>query len=391
MRDNIEIRRVGSEQYVELMDVLDESFGFKFQSEGIVPFIRLLPKLYKEQYRPWDNNICVVEDGRIKAAVGLYYSAMRVCGETLRVGGIGNVAVLPDERRKGYMKAAMCASVDEMKGNGTDFCFLDGQRQRYRYFGFDCAGYVRFFFIHSSNIYHTYGEDCAVPLSVEPITAENIDADFILSLYNRNPVRTERDPAALYDILCSWDNTPFYLCRDGRRVGYFVSGDAGLADGYVNEFAVADESDIPDAIRTLTLSMKKKELELDVPVWDEALIGHLSEISAMQRLREAQKISIYNYRNTLNAFLKYKALETPLPDCSATVLIHGERCDERLLLSVKNGVCCVEETDAPLQIELTHTEATAFFFGMNCVRRREAGAFAACLPLPIPVMGQDHV
>ena len=134
---NITVGLADASQYDELMEVLDASFSFEKEKDR---FLSLLPKLYRKEYRPWENNICVFEDGKIRAAVGLYYAKYHVCGDILTYGGIGNVGVLPESRGNGYMKLAMNAAVEKMIHDGIDFGVLDGQRQRYRYFGFDNAG-----------------------------------------------------------------------------------------------------------------------------------------------------------------------------------------------------------------------------------------------------------
>ncbi|MEE1011206.1 MAG: GNAT family N-acetyltransferase, partial [Acutalibacteraceae bacterium] len=82
----------------ELIETLNEVFF----SEEDIDFLFLLPKLYKEQYNPAENNIILKEDGVIKAAVGCYPVNVTVAGKKLRIMGIGNVAVTTDCRRKGY-------------------------------------------------------------------------------------------------------------------------------------------------------------------------------------------------------------------------------------------------------------------------------------------------
>ncbi|MBR5427946.1 MAG: GNAT family N-acetyltransferase, partial [Clostridia bacterium] len=105
MSDSFKVCRVGEDRYDELMQMMDLSFGFV--ETDSVPFLQLLPKLYKKQYAPWQNNMCVLEKGRLRSAIGIYYQQMDVCGELLKVGGIGNVCVHPDARGKGYMQKAL--------------------------------------------------------------------------------------------------------------------------------------------------------------------------------------------------------------------------------------------------------------------------------------------
>ena len=85
----------------ELIDFLNYVFGMNGADSG---FYRLLPKLYKPENRPEDYNYVVLEDGKLRAAVGAYPIELEVAGHVLRGAGIGSVAVHPFHRRKGYME-----------------------------------------------------------------------------------------------------------------------------------------------------------------------------------------------------------------------------------------------------------------------------------------------
>ena len=52
-------------------------------------------------------------------AVGAYDETYRVAGETVRFRGIGNVAAHPRAKGKGYMRAAMDATMADMVKDGA--------------------------------------------------------------------------------------------------------------------------------------------------------------------------------------------------------------------------------------------------------------------------------
>ena len=126
--------RASAEMYDELMDVLNYTFGF---SSSDYDFQKLLPKLYASKEYACHNNYVIAENGRIKAAVGAYDDILTVCGEEIKCRGIGNVAVHPYSRSKGYMIECMNMSIGDMIRDGIDISFLGGHRQRYGYFGFE--------------------------------------------------------------------------------------------------------------------------------------------------------------------------------------------------------------------------------------------------------------
>ena len=123
--------------YADYMNCINLVFGFTTPEQK---FEGLLPKLYREDRRPQDSNYVVTEDGKLVAAVGAYDHEITVCGIKIPCRGIGNVAVDPETRGKGYMKATMNAALEDMIKEGIALSTLGGRRQRYQYFSYDKAG-----------------------------------------------------------------------------------------------------------------------------------------------------------------------------------------------------------------------------------------------------------
>ena len=102
MKSEIFCGRATDFSYDAVMELLNLSFNFT-EPESL--FQGLLPKCYREEYRPQDSNYVVVdENGVMAAAVGAYDHEISVSSHVLRCRGIGNVAVHPEHRNKGYMK-----------------------------------------------------------------------------------------------------------------------------------------------------------------------------------------------------------------------------------------------------------------------------------------------
>lgn len=369
------------------MSVLDTSFGFETEDDR---FIHLLPKLYRPEYNPWENNICVFEDGKICAAVGLYYGKYHICNETLLYGGIGNVAVLPEARRKGYMKLAMQAAIQEMAENGTAFCVLDGQRQRYRYFGFDNAGAYFVYHVTKTNLRHIYGADRKTGITIEPIIASDTAALDAVYEYNRSrALYAERSRDALYDLLLSWHASAYKLMKDGKMVGYYVLG----ADGKeVREFTLSDLSLLDEAVIAVVDGAEQYGVRFTFAPHCHAYCDFFFGICDWMDVAGSCKISVYRYQQVLHAFLQAKALEHPLPDVRFACLIHGWRADEQLEIICQNGQAVVQPTEKAPELELSHLDAGNFFFANHSKYRRELqNAGAGLLPLPFFLFSQDHV
>ena len=124
---DVKITKATERDYDELLDFLNMVFGFNGQEND---FLKLLPKLYREQYEPWKSNyIAKDENGRMVCAVGAYDEEYSVAGETIRFRGVGNVAAHPRAKGKGYMRAAMDAAMADMVKDGVDFSALGGLGQ----------------------------------------------------------------------------------------------------------------------------------------------------------------------------------------------------------------------------------------------------------------------
>ena len=81
-----------------------------------------------------------------------------------------------------------------------------------------------------------------------------------------------------------------------------------------------------------------------------------------------------------------------LPDGELTVNIEGIAKEERLSISVKDGVPSVEETDAEPDLELSHIEAMDLFFAPYRPERDRLPAYVRTwLPLPLFVYSADTV
>ena len=108
----------GTENYYDdYMDFINYVFGFNGNRDD---FKKLLPKIYRPEDKPVENSYIVAENGKLKAAIGAYDIIYNAFGEDVKIRGIGNVAVHPYARSKGYMKLLMNRAVEDMIADGVD-------------------------------------------------------------------------------------------------------------------------------------------------------------------------------------------------------------------------------------------------------------------------------
>lgn len=373
--------------YDDYMDFINYVFGFNGNSSD---FKKLLPKLYRPEDDPAGNSYVAVEDGKLKAAVGAFDLDVSVDGEILHTRGIGNVAVHPYARSRGYMRRLMNDAVDDMIRDGIDFSTLGGRRQRYNYFSYDKVGQSVSLSFNSDNMRHTFGSPRTHSIAIRRIAAnDGASLDHIAALHKTLPLYGVRSRERLYDILTSWGASVWYGVEDDVCVGYAV-----VKDDTVNEIAVADEERIAEFTVSLFDAVGRGKLTVNLPTFMPGYIERLCRICEWYTVSPEKSFSVLNYEHTVGAFMRLKAKSAakPLPDGELTLLIHGRGGDENITVSVKNGVPGVQRTDKKADFEYDHLTAMNVLFAPLCPERDRLPDFARLwLPLPIFIYYADAV
>ncbi len=386
MEKNIYCGRGNHIPYDDYMELINVSFSF-FTPDS--QFLGLLPKCYREQYRPQDSNYVITEDGILTAAVGAYDHELVVCGHRLPCRGVGNVAVHPDHRSKGYMKDAMNAALRDMIKDGIALSTLGGRRQRYQYFGYDKAGPIYTFEFSRENCRKIYG-DYASPYEVRVVTdpADPV-IDRIIALNETQSVRPIRPRGQYLDIANTWKAKLLAVMDGDRFVGYAIM-DAGNT---ISEVQTVDNKEFMNLLRTVQAALGES-IRVCLPAHNVDYIRDLAPIAEGLSLGCAMHFNVLDYRAVTEAFLALKLTYEKLPDGELTLLIHGFAGDERIRVSVKDGESSVEIIDEtiPVDCELTHLEAIAFLFSPFSPARNTASDLAKLwFPLPICMYRADEV
>ena len=386
MEKNIYCGRGNAVPYEELMSVLNTSFGF-FTPE--TEFLGLLPKLYREQYRPQDQNWVVTEDEVLTAAIGAYDHEIIVCGRRLPCRGVGNVAVHPDHRHKGYMKLAMNQAIADMVKDGIVLSTLGGRRQRYQYFGYDKAGPAYHFSISRDNIRHTYG-DAPAPFAVREVTDPADPAiDKIIALTEQGRYAPVRDRAMYLDIANTWKAKLLVVEERERFVGYCVM-DRGNS---ISEVQVVDDNEFMLFVRSI-FGFLGEGFGLTLLPHQISYRSDLTPIAEGMELGHAMHFNVLNYCIAVEAFLALKLTYMTLPDGEITLLIHGYAGDERVRVAIQNGVSVVEAVDESISVdyELSHAEALSFLFSpISPLREMSNDLCKLWFPLPMCMLHADEV
>jgi hypothetical protein len=160
-----------------------------------------------------------------------------------------------------------------------------------------------------------------------------------------------------------------------------------------SEAHTADPADFLPFLRSVFAHMKEG-FGVTQPAYMTEHIHDLAPIAEGVSAGCAMHFNILNYRLVAEAFLALKLSYTKLPDGELTLLIHGYAGDERIRLTVRDGVGTVETVgeSVPVAHELTHAEAIAFLFSHFSAVRDTAGDTAKLwFPLPICMYRADEV
>ncbi len=374
------------EMFDDYVDFINYVFGFNGNGSD---FKKLLPKLYQYKYEPAVHSYVVTEDGKLKSAIGAFDHDLCVCGEVLKTRGIGNVAVHPYSRSKGYMKQLMNMALDDMVKDGVVLSALGGRRQRYRYFSYDKLGPKYSFSVNSDNIRHSFGDSESI-FTFKRVKAEDKDIlDSIKKLSSSQNLYATRDNADYYEILVSWQQSVHAAYLDGKFAGYMVEKDCE-----VSELLLEDEyiPKLREFIRDAFRYLGRGKLGFKLPVHLPEYLKLVQDIPEGISFEPCKSFSVLNYKAVVGAFMKLKATYEKMPDGKLVLNINGRGGNENIALTVKNGVPSCEYTEEKADMKFEHIEAMNLLFGLCCPERDMLPDFARIwLPLPLFVYYSDTV
>ncbi len=389
MASNIYCGRGDHIAYADLMDLLNLGFNRTAPDRAING---LLPKCYREQYHPEKENYVITEEGALVAAAGAYDHKITVCGRDIRCRGVGNVAVHPDHRSKGYMRLVMNKVVEDMVQDGIVLSTLAGQRQRYQYFGYAHAGVQYSFYISPSNIRHlckTQASPYVTKLVTDP-KDENIDD--ILRITEKKAYIPIRSREKYLDVANSWKARLLTFsdpANEDRFVGYCIVKGADT----VTELGVERAQDLMEVMHAI-FTYLEKGFTVNMPAYDSESVAILSPVAERVTLGTAMMYNVFNYQAVIDAFMALKLSYTQMPDGELRLLIHGYAGDEALCVTVKDGVHMVTPLplDAAVDLELAHLQAIALLFNPVSVdREQRSNLVKSWFPLPIYMHSADGV
>lgn len=370
-------RRGRPEDWADIIDFANYVFS---QNGAPHDFPRLIPKVYGGGPEMAALHHLALEEGRIKGMVAVYPSLCGIAGNRLKTGFIGTVSVHPYARGRGYMKRLMADAAERMREDGAALSMLGGQRQRYRYFGYELGGTVLLFHVNAANIRHVLGAAPEEAVRLTPAAAGDMDA--LYACYSRRWI-TGRSREEFPAVLRTWNAVPYTVREGGRLAGYLCASADG---GCVLETGLDTPALLPRVLKAY-LQIHGGGVEVRLAAFEQELAAALAPLCEAYTVVQDQQYRILEYPAVLEALLKLRAAVSPLSDGR---FVLGVRGAGQYALSVSGGRPAAEAVGEAADIVLEETEAVPFLTSpLGLLRPRPACVPADWFPVPFALSPLD--
>lgn len=371
------IRNIRVDEWEPLIRFLERCFG---SPKGF--FQRYLPHLYQPTPEACAWAWVVEKDGQIVSHVGVYPIETVAAGVRLKIGGIGAVSTLPQERGHGHMSQLLRHAIGVMRDQGDVLSWLGGDRQRYSSYGWEQGGLVyRLHFSTRSLDWHK-----VEPVQVEEQYLADITPaiEQFHSLVSCYTVRPWLDLQTRKQGLRAWTAADGYAIAEAKEEGRLdilelvsaAGQEAGMLRALMNRAAV-------------------NRVVWGLSAWDGERVGRLMPVAAHWEVRSNWQFRIVDLPGLLTAALPHLTRRAaPLRDFAVSVGIREHDRTDAATIRVQDG--CVEVCPGRRVepcVELSSVEAVRLFLGGPPIADpgRIPASLSALLPVPAYVPPLDNV
>ncbi len=354
----MEIKRLTKENYDEMLDMLNYTFGTKYGRK--MDFIKEQPKMWVRDDEYMQKHIGVFEDGKLVSVIGVYPLPVNILGEKFLFATTGNLATLPEYEGRGYFRKLFDAAMEDLETLGADVARLGGARQRYERYGYSQCSSLYYFVFSEYNRTRCF-KDYKNDVTIKPLEKDDTKAlKFCMDLCNSKDFFVERFDTAnyrdVYNVMCSKEASPFITYRGEEPIGYLSVWKNGTK---ILEIRAIDTAAFCDVICAYQIYADN---QIDVPVApymskELEIMGRVgNEIS----IASPSKFKIINFQGITNAFMKLKRKHYDMPNGEFVMDI--EDYGKIRIFSNENESGC-EKTEKDADITVNKDIATRIIFG----------------------------
>jgi len=397
---DFKIEKAAQEDWAEVIDLANYVFS---HSRGTTDFLRVLPKLYKQEYFMDSTHYIVREEGRIKASLGAYPLKWEFnSGHSIAGCGVGMVSVHPYFRSRGYMSEMLKKVLDEMYRDGIVFTCLSGDRHRYENYGYTPVGSTYAFYCYERNIRHTLGLQWISKLSLISVKATDTKIlEEIRKMHEAKMARMHRREDRFFEILYSWRAEVFAIMDGDKFIGYFICRDLRTGEHIVIELNMNDYSLLPQAMGLYVRQTNREPIRINANPHEWEKIAALFGFTETHSIVPAYHFAIFDIKKFTEPFLQIASKIKNLADGSFSFIVDDVYSGKKLRVSLsvndRHPSIDVSEADKPNPGELCFNNLDAQYFLFSPMTAetlptiRESVFLQSLLPLPLFYENTDGV
>lgn len=361
----------------EILDFANMVFSME---HGGIDFAALIPKAYSEKRCKIPTHHMIKEENKIRALIDTYPIVLRLDGKVrtmLKAAYVGTVSVHPNSRGRGYMARLMKAVEEDALRQGCALMILDGDRHRYQYHGFECAGIRCHFQIDMGNIIHCCSQIydkayMASPVySFEELEEQSPCLDCLYALYQRRIV-TARSREDFWLCLQSYRAFAYVILRGGKPAGYMNLS----ADGKnVSEIELEDIRELPRVLYDIMMGFELEQLGISVGMDETDKIEQLEKACGCCDIAMSHQIKILNHEAVLEFLLNWKQEYSTLAINDYVLGVRNDQTGDTVnyQLSVTQDKISVSRTERAADTDLEALELVRLLTTGFCFVEQQKG------------------
>ena len=362
----MEIRRLFTNDYDELLEMLNHTFSTEYGRE--MDFLNEQPNMWVRDDEHLGKHLAVFDGGRLASVVGIYPLPAVIDGTEVLFATTGNVATHPDFTGRGYFTELFTRIMSELDVIDADAARLGGARQRYARFGFEPCGTLHKFMINERN---------RKALQKEPTEIEfkAVDEDSIKELAYINGLSqkslmyvkrsSDHGYRNVFLNLCSKHARPYIAIKNGKFVGYLSAyADNQYIGRSVNGRHIAEiRAESPEIFRDMAFAWQERcGANVDVPIapFMKKELKLFSSIAQSMTTTTPSHFKFRRFELVADALMRVKVKTVDIPEGEVAIEIadYGRIC-----LYNRGGYAGCEKTNIVPIVTLSKSDAQRLLFG----------------------------
>ncbi|MBQ2875497.1 MAG: GNAT family N-acetyltransferase [Clostridia bacterium] len=393
----MELRWLKAEDYNELLDMLNHTFGTHYGRE--MDFISTQPKMWVRDDEHMGKHLGIFDGDRLASVVGIYELPTMIGEKLFKFYTTGNVATRPEYTGRGYFTKIFDEIMKELEVRGADGARLGGARQRYARYGFEPVGTPHVHTITEKNRIQGFGDVGGDIDFIEILPDDAKSLAYCDKLSKEADIHVLRSAEHgyrdVYLALCSKHAAPYLAVRDGKPIGYISayrkSQNVGKSENgeKIAEWRTERAEDAPNMMCAWQRRVGSSIYFEINPLYTE--LQRLFTPHSESVLSESHhRFKILNYVGIADALLKLRAKREVLPEIDFVLKISDYGSIH--IHTDKDAASCTL-TDKPSDLTLERSCATRFLFGqLDTLSAAVAPTILrSILPLPLAWCTQDYV